>query len=93
MGLLKKAFQLSMLTDSQIFLKIYNKKDGSLIEYQSDKNQNLLLNLEKNSPEVTEYAKFSNDHYDLLIKIDESVSKHGYLQGYSDREQLIDKQL
>ena len=35
MGLLKKAIQLSKLSDAKIMLKIYNKEDQSLIEYFS----------------------------------------------------------
>jgi hypothetical protein len=35
LGLLKKAMQLSVLTDAKIVLKIYNPEDKSLIEYFS----------------------------------------------------------
>ena len=34
-GLLKKAIQLSKLTDAKVQLKVYNDKDQSLIEYFS----------------------------------------------------------
>jgi hypothetical protein len=34
-GLLKKAIQLSKLTDAKIMLKVYNEEDDSLIEYFS----------------------------------------------------------
>ena len=34
-GLLKKAIQLSKLTDAKVQLKVYNEKDESLIEYFS----------------------------------------------------------
>jgi MADS-box transcription factor len=32
-GLLKKAIQLSKLTDAQVILRIYHSEDNSLIEY------------------------------------------------------------
>ena len=35
-GLLKKAMQLSLLSDCEIQLKIFWKEDGSLLEYSSD---------------------------------------------------------
>ena len=34
-GLLKKAIQLSKLTDAKVMLKVYHHKDQSLIEYYS----------------------------------------------------------
>lgn len=38
-GLLKKAIQLSKLTDAKVMLKVYNNEDESLIEYFSQ-NEN-----------------------------------------------------
>lgn len=35
-GLLKKAIQLSKLTNARVMLKVYHEEDGSLIEYYSD---------------------------------------------------------
>ncbi len=35
MGLIKKAIQLSKLTDARIMLKIYHAEDDSLVEYYS----------------------------------------------------------
>ena len=37
-GLIKKAMQLSKLSNCQVSLKIFWAKDGSLVEYLSDKN-------------------------------------------------------
>ena len=46
-------------------LKVYNEKDQSLIEYFSH-NENDFDNLSKHSPEVSEYSKFFNKHYNLV---------------------------
>lgn len=34
-GLLKKAIQLSKLTDAKVMLKVYHEEDDSLVEYYS----------------------------------------------------------
>lgn len=81
-GLLKKAIQLSKLTDACIELRIYNPKDQSLIEYFSNKDDELNL-IKKDSPFILEYSKFYNKHYDLVNKIEESVTKHGNASGYA----------
>jgi hypothetical protein len=56
-GLLKKAIQLSMLTEAKVMLKVYNSKDKSLIEYYSHSETDF-ENLSKNSPQVYEYSQF-----------------------------------
>lgn len=86
-GLLKKAIQLSKLTDATIELRIYNSKDKSLIEYFSNKDDELNL-IKKDSPFILEYSRFYNDHYDLVNKIEESVTKHGNASGYAQCTQV-----
>ena len=62
-GLLKKAIQLSKLTNARVMLKVYHEEDGSLIEYYSDSKHDLDA---FNQSNVAEYSKFTNKHYDLL---------------------------
>ena len=40
-GLVKKAMQLSLLTNCEIELKIYYKEDKSLVKYVSEEGQDL----------------------------------------------------
>ena len=40
-GLIKKAMQLSKLSECEVSLRIFWKEDGSLLEYASDANQQL----------------------------------------------------
>ena len=58
-GLLKKAIQLSKLTDARVMLKVYNQKDNSLIEYYSHTETDFDY-LNKESPDIKEYSKFFN---------------------------------
>ena len=37
-GLLKKAMQLSLISDCEIEMKVFWKEDNSVIEYKSDRN-------------------------------------------------------
>jgi len=64
-GLLKKAIQLSKLTDAKIMLKIYHNEDESLIEYHST-DETEFNNLSKKSRCVQEYSKFFNKHYNIV---------------------------
>lgn len=50
-GLLKKAIQLSMLTDAKVMLKVYNNQEKSLIEYYSHSEHDF-DNINKNCPQV-----------------------------------------
>lgn len=76
-GLLKKAIQLSKLTDAKIVLKVYNDEDLSLIEYFSNSDREF-ENIGTNYGNVLEYSKFQNKHYDLVSKLEEKVTKHGH---------------
>ena len=76
-GLLKKAIQLSTLTDCQIVLKVFNREDNSFIEYYSNDAKEL-EGIAKTSPNVHQYSKFSNAHYDLVSRVEERVTKHGH---------------
>ena len=76
-GLLKKAIQLSKLTDANIQLKVYNKEDDSLIEYFSHSETDF-HNLDKSSENIYEYSKFFNKHYNLVARLEEKVTRHGH---------------
>lgn len=77
-GLLKKAIQLSKLTNAIVQLKVYQEEDQSLIEYYS-KNEKDFENISKTSEKVYEFSKFTNKHYDLVANLEEKVTKHGHL--------------
>ena len=64
-GLLKKAIQLSKLTDAKVMLKVYCSTEKSLIEYYSHTEHDF-NHLSKGSKEVNEYSRFTNLHYDLV---------------------------
>ena len=64
-GLLKKAIQLSKLTDAIVMLKVYHKEDDSLIEYYSHTEDDF-NNITKTSGKIQEYSKFFNKHYSLV---------------------------
>ena len=76
-GLLKKAIQLSKLTDATVMLKVYNNEDLSLIEYYSQ-NDNDFDTIHRSSEKINQYSKFANVHYDLVSKVEEKVTKHGH---------------
>ena len=97
-GLLKKAIQLSKLTDATVMLKVFNKEDSSLIEYYS-KSDSEFDNIVKTSQQINQYSKFANTNYDLVCKVEEKVTKHGHpncliddgdLNFLSDLERQID---
>ena len=75
-GLLKKAIQLSKLTNARVQLKVYHEADQSFIEYYSHQEDDF-ASLSKQSANVQEYSKFFNLHYDLVAKIEERVTKYG----------------
>ena len=76
-GLLKKAIQLSKLTDAKIVLKVYNDEDDSLIEYFSNSESDF-DNIKKTSENIFEYSKFFNKHYKLVARLEEKVTRHGH---------------
>ena len=82
-GLLKKAIQLSKLTDAKISLKVYNDEDMSLIEYFSN-SANEFDHISPHNGSVHEYSRFQNKHYDLVSRLEEKVTKHGHPQGLLD---------
>ena len=55
-GLLKKAMQLSKLTNARVDLRIYQPDDGSLVEYISSED-NDFSSLKPCSENVLEYSK------------------------------------
>lgn len=77
-GLLKKAIQLSKLTNAVVELKVYQEEDQSLIEYYS-KSENDFKTINKTSEKVYEFSRFNNRHYDLVANLEEKVTKHGHL--------------
>jgi hypothetical protein len=76
-GLLKKAIQLSKLTDAKIMLKVYNQEDDSLIEYFSHSEEDF-IGIHQNSQSIVEYSKFFNKHYNLVARLEEKVTRHGH---------------
>ena len=77
-GLLKKAIQLSKLTNAVVELRVYQPEDQSLIEYYSQ-NEKDFDGIHKTSKHVYEYSKFFNRHYNLVANLEEKVTKHGHL--------------
>jgi len=75
-GLLKKAIELSKLTDALVELRVYHKDDRSLVDYFTNATDDF-EDLHKDSKLVREYSRFHNQHYDLVTKIDEKVTKSG----------------
>jgi hypothetical protein len=86
-GLLKKAIQLSKLTDAKIMLKVYNKEDDSLIEYFSHSEADF-YNINQTSAKISEYSKFFNKHYKLVARLEEKVTRHGHPSNLLDGEDL-----
>ena len=68
-GLLKKAMQLSKLTNAMVDLRIYQPDDGSLVEYISS-GDNDFSSLKSSSENVQEYSKLENKHYRLIINLE-----------------------
>ena len=74
-GLLKKAMQLSKLTNAMVDLRIYQPDDGSLVEYVSS-NDNDFSSLKPSSENVLEYSKLENKHYRLIINLEQRVNNY-----------------
>ena len=74
-GLLKKAMQLSKLTNAMVDLRIYQPDDGSLVEYISSE-ENVFSSLKANSKNVLEYSKLENKHYRLIINLEQRVNNY-----------------
>ena len=61
-------------------MKIYNPEDMSLIELLTDDQSMLKLrDIDCDSREVNEYAKIIKANYDLIVDLEEQVTKHGQL--------------
>ena len=75
-GIVKKAIQLSKLTGALVELKIYNKKDNSLVEFYTNTEDDF-DGITKNSNKIEEYVKFYSKHDDLITNIHEHVTQHG----------------
>ena len=73
-GLLKKAIQISKLTDAIVELKIYHEEDQSLVEYFSTKETE---ETGMRTRTVDEFSKFYNNHYNLVARLEERVATHG----------------
>lgn len=71
-GILKKAMQLSKLTDAHIHLKVFTPQDQFLLEYASKKNDPI-LKMDKSCPVVKSYAKYYNDDYNSSLKIQDQM--------------------
>ena len=74
-GLLKKAMQLSKLTNAMVDLRIYQPDDASLVEYMSSET-NDFTTLGNNSENVQEYSKLENKHYRLIINLEQRVNNY-----------------
>ena len=70
-GLLKKAMQLSKLTDAKVELKIYQDEEESFLEYYSHSEVEFLKPMK-----IIETSKFFNQHYDLVSSMEDKVSKN-----------------
>jgi len=64
------------LTDALVELRVYHKDDKSLVDYFTNAPDDF-DNLDKDSRQVREYSRFHNQHYELVTKIDEKVTKSG----------------
>jgi len=74
-GLLKKAMQLSKLTNAMVDLRIYQPDDSSLVEYISSED-NDFASLKSCSENVLEYSKLENKHYRLIINLEQRVNNY-----------------
>ena len=82
-GLLKKAIQLSKLTDAKVLLKVYHEEDDSLIELFSHQDMDF-DKIEEAKESLSLYSRFHNRHYNLVARLDERVTK----QNSGDGEEL-----
>ena len=72
-GLIKKAIQLSKLSDCVVQVKIYNKEDKSLVEYYSE-NTDELNDIEPYTQKIKEYSRIFNKDYDLISNLERQTS-------------------
>lgn len=72
-GLIKKAMQLSKLTNAMVELKIYQSDDSSLVEYKSSPT-NDISKISLNSKNVQEYSELENKHYRLIVNLEQRVN-------------------
>ena len=70
LGLLRKSMELSRLTGALVQLKVFWHEDKSFVEYYSQE-ESLLNDFVKESPEVNEFAKFFNQHYEFLVQVED----------------------
>ena len=78
---MKKAMQLSLLSDCDISLQIFWKEDGSLVEYNSDK-----LPVTRLGADVSQHVKFLNENFKLLEELEHLTVKHGHM--FSDGDEM-----
>ena len=65
LGLLKKAIEISKLSDCVVHMKIYNKEDNSLMEFFTNQREEL-DNVDRNSSFLSAYIKFASKDNDLI---------------------------
>ena len=68
-GLLKKAMQLSIMSNTVVALSVYNTEDKSFLEYISNET-NISDKTNENKKDLHEYVKVSNKNYNLIEKLD-----------------------
>ena len=86
---LKKAIQLSIVSDCEISLQVYWKEDGSLVEFYSADN----AQPQRKQADVLSHAKFSKKNYDLCENIDHLTSQHGHMFLERENESGFHKKL
>ena len=77
LGLLKKAMQLAIMSDSVVQLKVFNPDDFSLLEYNSE-NAHIAGHVDKLTDDVHEFVGFSNLNYCDVEDLDVKISKSGH---------------
>ena len=63
-----------MISDCDISLQIFNKEDGSVLEYISNVEQEIVR-----KDKVSQHVKFTNDNYQLCQHIDRLTVKYGHM--------------
>lgn len=74
LGLLKKAIEISKLSDCVVHMKIYNKEDNSLMEFFTNE-RNELDQIDKNSSFLSAYIKFACKDNDLIEQFKRSMMR------------------
>ncbi len=59
-------------------MKIYNPEDCSLVELISNHEEEL-LNITSKNKNVHEYAKFEIKDYELVVSLEDQITKHGHM--------------